>query len=74
MTPWEFDRMAFYRIQWLFEDFEELIKLKNSSSENATSTDKDVKSYISNAKSMVSRLQSDSAKNFKMPNLKIPKI
>jgi hypothetical protein len=74
VQPSEFERLPYYQVQWIFDDFEELMKMRTTSNDIQTTSDGNVTNHMLTAQNMATKLQGNAIKGLKMPPMpKMPK-
>lgn len=72
VQPSELDYMPFFRIQWMFEDFKEMIEQTTEGTDNVN-LDKETKNMMNKAKSNMFGSSNFNLKNM-FNNIKMPKL
>lgn len=70
--PSEFDKLPYYRIEYMEEDLKELLEAKNGKSQSGDSDEQEkYQKSIANQQSQMLKSMPKSISNFKMPQLKL---
>lgn len=75
IQPSEFDKLPYYRIEYMEEDLKELLEAKQKANESGTVDNQDYESMFENQQRMIQKSMSKMPTGFKMPSsFKMPQM
>lgn len=75
IQPSEFDKLPYYRIEYMEEDLKELLEAKQKANESGTVDNQDYESMFENQQRMIQKSMPKMPTGFKMPSsFKMPQM
>lgn len=75
IQPSEFDKLPYYRIEYMEEDLKELLEAKQKANESGTVDNQDYESMFENQQRMIQKSMPKMSTGFKMPSsFKMPQM